>query len=282
MTFTITSTTTAAILHGRMATIAQRCGRTAAAVAAAAVMLGCAAAQSNGSNGPNGSNGSASAQPTGSLAEANQQPNTLNAAERAAGWRLLFNGTSLDGWRAYQADTLPQAWRVANGSITKNVTTRDIVTRDQFGDFELTFDWKVATGGNSGQFYRATEEYDRIYWSATEFQLLDDPNAADGRNRLTSAGAAYGLYPAPAGVVKPAGEWNTARVVAKGTHVEHWLNGQKLLEFELWSPDWMERYKASKFKDWPNYARATRGHVALQGDHRGDLELRNIKIRELR
>ncbi len=213
---------------------------------------------------------------------ATQQPNTLSEAERRAGWQLLFEGTSLAGWRQYQADTLPTAWRVADGTITKTVGTRDIVTRDQFGDFELVFDWRLATGGNAGVFYRATEEYDRVYWSAPEYQLLDDPNAPDGRDPLTSAGAAYQLYPAPRGVVKPAGEWNSSRVVARGRHVEHWLNGTKIVEYEALSPDWEAKVKASKFKDWPNYGRAMRGHIAIQGDHRGDLALRNIKVRELR
>ena len=270
MAFMMITTISAAVARRRLASLGETGRRAAVACAAGAVMLGCATTQAD------------SSRPTGSLAEANQQINTLNAAERAAGWRLLFDGTSLNGWRRYQGDTIPPAWRVANGSITKNVTTRDIVTRDQFGDFELTFDWKVATGGNAGLFYRATEEYDRVYWSATEYQLLDDPNAADGRNPLTSAGAAYGLYPAPRGVVKPAGEWNTGRVVAIGPHVEHWLNGQKLLEFEAWSPDWLAKVQASKFRDYPNYGLAKRGYISLQGDHRGDLELRNIKIREIR
>jgi hypothetical protein len=211
-----------------------------------------------------------------------QQPNTLSDAERRAGWRLLFDGTNLNAWRTYRGDALPAAWRVEDGLIRKAVPTDDIVTRDQFGDFELTFDWKVATGGNAGVFYRATEEYDKVYWSAPEFQLLDDPNHGDGRNPKTSAGAAYGLYDAPRGAVKPAGEWNTARIVANGAHIEHWLNGTKMADYEAGSPDWEARVKGSKFVDWPNYGRARRGVIALQGDHSGDLALRNIKIREIR
>ena len=164
----------------------------------------------------------------------------------------------------------------------KESTTQDLITKEQFGDFELEFEWRIGRGGNSGVFYRATEEYDRIYWSAPEYQLLDDPNAADGRDRLTAAGSAYGLYPAPAGVVKPADEWNTTRIVARGAHVEHWLNGQKLLEYELWSPDWEAKLKPSKFNAWPNYGRARQGHIGIQGDHRGTLAFRNVRIRELR
>ena len=219
-----------------------------------------------------------------STMQAAQESNKLTDAERRDGWRLLFDGTSLDGWRQYQADSVPTAWRVIDGAIAKNVGTRDIITRDQFGDFELSFDWKVATGGNAGVFYRATEEYERVYWSAPEYQLLDDPNAgAEGSgDRLRAAGSAYGLYSSPSGILKAANEWNTARIVALGGHIEHWLNGTKLLEYEAWSPEWEAKVKASKFNDWPNYGRAKRGHIGLQGDHRGDLALRNIRIRELR
>ena len=272
MTSSIHSNSAATVFQPRLAAAAQRCRRAAAVGVAGWLMLGCTPARGAGDD----------MAPSRAAAESGQAINTLSAAERAAGWRLLFDGTSLNGWRAYQGDTIPPAWRVVNGSITKNVTTRDMVTVEQFGDFDLTFEWKLATGGNSGLFYRATEEYDRVYWSATEYQLLDDPNAADGRNRLTAAGAAYGLYPAPQGVVKPAGEWNSSRVVAIGPMVEHWLNGQKIISYTQWSPDWEAKVQASKFKDYPNYGRAARGHIALQGDHRGDLELRNIKIRAIR
>ncbi|MEX2179735.1 MAG: DUF1080 domain-containing protein [Gemmatimonadaceae bacterium] len=197
------------------------------------------------------------------------------------GWRPLFDEKTLDGWRVYRG-VAPTGWEVRDGALTKMQATRDIISVDQFGDFELSFEWRVATGGNAGVFYRATEEYERVYWSAPEYQLLDDANARDGASRLTAAGSAFGLYPATAGVVRPAGEWNTTRIVAHGAHVEHWLNGIKLLEYELWSPEWDAKVKASKFGAWPNYGRAARGHIAVQGDHSGELSLRNIRIREIR
>jgi len=197
------------------------------------------------------------------------------------GWRPLFDGRTLSGWRGYQTDTAPAAWHVEDGVLTKSTSTGDLVTRDQFGDFELAFDWKIAPGGNAGVFYRGTEEYDHIYWSAPEYQLLDDARHPDGKNRLTSAAAAYALYAPPAGVVKPAGEWNSSRIVAKGAHVEHWLNGQKVVEYELWSPDWEAKVKASKFGEWPNYGRARRGYIGIQGDHDGQLWLRDIRIKVL-
>jgi hypothetical protein len=208
-------------------------------------------------------------------------PNTLTTAERQAGWRLLFDGRTTNGWKGYRSATVPSGWRVVNGELAKDDATEDILTAEQFGDFELSLDWKIGKGGNAGLFYRGTEEYERIYWSAPEYQLLDDPNARDGASRLTSAGAAYGLYPAPEGALKPAGEWNTTRIVARGSHVEHWLNGTKLLEYELGGPDWTAKVKASKFNDWPNYGKARRGHIGIQGDHNGTLALRNVKIREL-
>ena len=218
---------------------------------------------------------------TPSVAAASPAMNSLTAAEQAAGWRLLFDGRTTNGWRGYKTAAMPNGWRVADGLLTKDSSVDDILSADQFGDFEVALDWRIGTGGNSGLFYRATEEYEKVYWSAPEYQLLDDANAPDGKNRLTSAAAAYGLYAAPAGIVKPAGEWNTTRVLARGAHVEHWLNGQKVVEYELCSPDWEAKVGASKFKDWPNYGRAKSGYLAIQGDHNGVLALRNIKIRAL-
>src|SRR4051812_16848778 len=207
--------------------------------------------------------------------------NTLTAAEQAAGWRLLFDGRTTNGWRGYKTTTMPNGWHVTDGLLAKDSSVDDILTNDQFGDFELALDWRIGTGGNSGLFYRATEEYEKVYWSAPEYQLLDDANAPDGRNRLTSAAAAYGLYAAPAGVVKPAGEWNSSRIVLCGNHVEHWLNGQRVVEYELGSPAWQERVKKSKFNDWPNYGRAARGHIGIQGDHPGALAIRDLRVRVL-
>jgi hypothetical protein len=198
-----------------------------------------------------------------------------------AGWKTLFDGKSLAAWRGYKSDKVPAGWRVENGAMTKDDRVADIVTRDEFGDFELELDWKIGEAGNAGIFYRGTEEYDHIYWSAPEYQLLDDIKGEDNKSRLTCAGAAYAILPSPPGHLKPVGEWNRARIVARGAHVEHWLNGVKLLEYELGSADWEAKVKASKFKDWPNYGRAKRGHIALQGDHAGTLAFRNIRIREL-
>lgn len=200
---------------------------------------------------------------------------------QSGGWRTLFDGTSTSAWRGFRSDAMPDGWRVAGGVLSKDGPVPDIVSRDQFGDFELELDWRIGEAGNSGVFYRGTEEYDRIYWSAPEYQLLDDIKGEDNKTRLTCAGAAYALYPSPPGHLKPVGEWNQARIVARGPHVEHWLNGVKLLEFEQGSPDWNGKVLASKFKDWPDFGKAMRGHLAIQGDHPGELAFRSIRIREL-
>ena len=195
--------------------------------------------------------------------------------------RDLVSGSDLTGWRGYKSQTVPDGWSAKDGVLTKSKGTGDLLTKEQFGDFDLSFDWKLSRGGNAGVFYRGTEEYDHIYWSAPEYQLLDDAHHADGRSRLTSAGAAYALYPPPAGIVKPADQWNSSRILVQGNHVEHWLNGQKVVEYELGSPDWEAKVKASKFSAYPHYGRAARGYIGIQGDHDGVLSLRNIRIREL-
>lgn len=198
-------------------------------------------------------------------------------------WKTLFDGTSLDAWRAYKGDKAPAAWKIVDGTLFKDTSVADLVTKEEFGDFELSLEWKISAGGNAGIFYRGTEEYDHIYWSGPEYQLLDNEKADDKKSPLTLAASAYALYP-PARSAKPkaVGEWNMTRIIAKGAHVEHWLNGTKAVAYELWSPDWEAKVKASKFKDWPNYGRAKKGHIALQGDHEGTLAFRNIRIRELK
>lgn len=200
---------------------------------------------------------------------------------RSGNWRPLFDGKSLDGWRGYKGATVPSGWHVVDGTLAKGAPVADIVSKEEFGDFELEMDWKIGEAGNSGIFYRGTEEYDHIYWSAPEYQLLDDIKAEDNKTRDHCAGSVYALYESPIGHLKPVGEWNRARIVANGAHVEHWLNGFKLFEYELDSADWQARVKASKFGKWPNFGKARRGRIAMQGDHPGTLAFRNIRIREI-
>jgi hypothetical protein len=195
----------------------------------------------------------------------------------AGGWRIL----DLSAFRDYKNDAPTRNWSADGDVINKGRGADDIMTKEQFGNFELQFDWKIGEKGNSGIFYRATTEYDEIYWSGSEYQLLDDANTPDGKSLLTSAGSDYALYPAASRAAKAHDEWNSARLVVNGAHVEHWLNGTKVLEYELWSPDWKARVAASKFKAYPNYGMAKRGYIGIQGDHPGTVAFRNVRIREL-
>jgi hypothetical protein len=154
---------------------------------------------------------------------------------------------------------------------------------EQFGDFEFELEWNIGNASNSGVFYRGTDAFNQIYWSAPEYQLLDNVNAADNKQDNHLAGSVYDLLAAPKDAVKPAGEWNQTRIVAKGTHVEHWLNGKKVASYDVGSPEWEAAIKASKFKPekYPDFGRAPKGYLGIQGDHPGTLKLRNIRIREL-
>jgi hypothetical protein len=213
----------------------------------------------------------------GSVAAQNQ----LTAEERAAGWRLLFDGTTTNGWRGYMKESMPDGWQAVDGTLARVGEGGDIITTESFRNFELVFEFKVEQGGNSGVFYRAVEGPASIYYGAPEYQVLDDAAHADGGSPLTSTGSNYALHPAPPGVAKPAGEWNEGRIAVNGSKVEHWLNGQKIVEYELGSADWKELVAKSKFNEWPEYGKAAEGHVGLQ-DHGDPVWFRNIKIRELK
>jgi hypothetical protein len=156
----------------------------------------------------------------------------------------------------------------------------DIITDKEYRNFDLTLEWKVAPGGNSGIFYRGTQAANDIWRTALEMQVLDDERHADGKSPLTSAGSLYALYPAPRGVVRPAGEWNAARILVDGNHVEHWLNDVKLFEFEIGSADFAQRVQNSKFSTMQQFGKANQGYIGLQ-DHGDRVEFRNIRIRVL-
>ena len=212
---------------------------------------------------------------------ADTAPAKQDEASGTKTWRSLLESSSAKGWRGWSSADLPKGWSVSKGVLSKEGEVDDLVTREEFTNFELKFEWKLGKGGNSGVFYRGTREYDHIYWSAPEYQLLDDENAPDGRSRLTAAGAAYGLYPAPTGIVHAHDQWNKTRIVVNGAHVEHWLNDKKVADYELWSPDWKAKVAGSKFVKYPNYGLAKKGYIAIQGDHSGLLSLRFIQIHEL-
>ena len=209
-------------------------------------------------------------------------PNTLTDEERAAGWRLLFDGKTTNGWRNFQQRSLDRRWRAVNGELTLTAAGGgDVVTKEEFENFELELEWRISPGGNSGLFYNVQEDgYQEIWHTAPEMQILDDDGHPDGRIPSHRAGANYDLQVPKYTVTKPVGTYNRSRLVVNRGHVEHWLNGRKLAEYQLWSDEWEAMVKASKFADLPAYGRAKSGRIGLQ-DHGDRVWFRNIKIREL-
>jgi hypothetical protein len=169
-------------------------------------------------------------------------------------------------------------WQVVDGALTRVGEGGDIITTEQFDDFELAIDWMIGEGGNSGVFFNATESVEPIYHAAPEMQILHNAGHRDGKVPETSAGSNYALHAPVKDVSRPVGSWNSARLIVRGNHVEHWLNDVKLLAYELGSADWQARVSKSKFKEWPPYGKQTRGHIGLQ-DHGDRVAFRNIKIR---
>ncbi|NNM35405.1 MAG: DUF1080 domain-containing protein [Gemmatimonadetes bacterium] len=204
----------------------------------------------------------------------------LATEETEAGWQLL--SASLDGWRGYMSDAVPGGWAVDEGllTFTPGGEGGDLITRDQFDDFELALEWRVESRGNSGIFYRVVEEGRYAYWTGPEMQILDNEGHPDGASPLTSAGANYGLHAPPEDVTRPVGEWNEARVVVRGSDVEHWLNGTRVVAYTLGSPEWRALVAESKFSQWPGYGEAPRGHLGLQ-DHGDPVWFRNVRVRSL-
>jgi hypothetical protein len=204
--------------------------------------------------------------------------NTLTDQEKADGFRLLFDGKSTGGWRGYKKQSVPAGWKVVDGSLTRVGGGGDIVSEDEYGSFELRIDWRVAKAGNSGIMYHVQESQQTAYMTGPEYQVLDNERHPDGKNKLTSAGSCYGLYPPKEDVCKPAGEWNQTRIVIKGGHVEHWLNGTKVVEYEKGGEEWNQKIAASKFKQWSEFGKPTKGRLCLQ-DHGDKVEYRNIRIK---
>lgn len=215
-----------------------------------------------------------------------QKDNTLSAKEKKEGWQLLFDGKTTNGWRMYQ-NKPADCWGVKNGELyckgsetDKSDLRADIITGSQYEDFELSVDWKIAPKGNSGIMYHVTEEQNAAYLTGPEYQLIDDEGYPGKLEDWQKTGADYAMYTAATNAAKPVGEYNTTKIVVKGPHREHWLNGVKVLEFEAWSDDWKKRKSEGKWKDTPSYGMAKKGYICLQ-DHGSGVWFKNIKMRKL-
>ncbi len=207
--------------------------------------------------------------------------------EDGANWTVLFDGKSTDALRGYKVDHFPsEAWKLDGGTL-KTLTKEeggkhvDLMTKEKYTNFELVCEWKVSPGGNSGIIYKVTETGPASHSTGFECQVLDDSQHGDGKKPLTSAGALYALIAPNANKkLKPVGEWNEARIIVKGTHGEHWLNGKKIVEYEQGSPELKGLIAQSKFAKLPTFGTITEGHVCFQ-NHGQEVWFRNIKIRKL-
>lgn len=227
------------------------------------------------------------------LSSCARKPNTLSAKEKKAGWTLLFNGKDFTGWRQYNGTEMPKNWSLEDNAM--KVFTGEgkkpgqgaqgdiIYATKEFKDFELSIDWKTAEMGNSGIFYNVKEvPGSAIYASSPEVQILDNVKATDNKIDSHLAGSLYDMLPADPKTVKPAGEWNTIVISMKDGKVTHTQNGVKVVEYELWTPEWDEMVENSKFKNFLGFKAGIpkEGYIGLQ-DHGYTIWFRNIKIREL-
>ncbi len=205
--------------------------------------------------------------------------NTITPAEKAGGWKLLFDGHTTRGWRNFMKPGVDAGWKVQDGALVCDdpKATSDLITIGEYSDFDLSFEWRIAPKGNSGVYYHVLEQGEHGYESGPEYQLLDN---AHGEAPPQQAGSLFGLYPPSKDVTRPVGEFNQSRIVVRHGHVEHWMNGVKVVEYELNSPDFKAHVAGTKFAAWPLFATSPKGHIALQ-DHDAVVAFRDIKIRPL-
>ena len=214
--------------------------------------------------------------------EAVSTHNTLTAEEAAAGWQLLFDGKSTAGWRNYGQSTV-SGWTVKNGELVAAGGSGDIMTEKQFENYQLSLEWKISPGGNSGIIYNVVEDtsiYKTTYATGPEYQIIDSGGYKDKLTPKQVSAANYDMQTPNEIVVRPVGEYNQARIVVNQGKVDHWLNGANVVSYELWSPEWKAQVQNSKWKDFPGYGIGKKGHIALQ-DHGDVVYFRNIKIKEL-
>lgn len=215
----------------------------------------------------------------------NDKINTLSEKEKKEGWQLLFNGKNLDGWRTFQGKEI-SGWKVIDGVLNNSGVGSDhggdIITKVKFQNFELSLEWKIAPKSNSGIFYHVNEKIGTaIYESGPEYQLIDDKGWSDKLRDDQYSGANYGMHAPKNAVVKDLNEWNQTRIIVVGTHVQHYLNGVKVVDYYLWDNDWKLLKENGKWKDYPYYGMARKGQIGLQ-DHGGLAQFRNIKIKVIK
>ena len=213
-----------------------------------------------------------------------KENNTLTQQEIKDGWKLLFDGKSMDNWEMFKTGGPVTGWKIVKCELQNSGTGSDhggdIITKDEFENFELDLEWKVAPQSNSGIFYHVQQGViDAIYESGPEYQIIDGKNWPDPIEAYQYSASNYAMQAPKDAEVKPVGEWNTTRIIVKNPHVEHWLNGKKVVEYDLWSDEWKAQKEAGKWKDAPHYGMAKKGHIGLQ-DHGGLTTFRNIKIKE--
>jgi hypothetical protein len=203
------------------------------------------------------------------------------AAQAWAGpWQTLFDGGDLKAWTIFGKPEAPIAWKIEDGVLAGNKGTGNLATRETYADFELELEWRISAGGNSGIMFRVDPQAARPPMSGPEIQILDDARHKDGKSALTAAGALYAMYAPAKSAAKPVGEWNTTRLKVQGARVQHWLNGELVVDAEIGSEDWEKRKAASKFAKFPEYGRAASGPILLQ-DHGDPVWFRAIRIRRL-
>ncbi len=210
--------------------------------------------------------------------------NSLTKKEKKQGWTLLFDGSTSAGWIQANGKPFPdKGWQIKNGSLTvlENEKGGDIVTVDEYADFELTVDFMLTKTANSGIKYFFTN-YPTGGPLGMEYQVMDDVDASDNKLANHLCGSLYDIFPPDTmkKKVNPIGAWNTARIVCKGKHVEHWLNGKKILTFERGSEPYLTAVAQSKYKTTPVFGMVEKGRILLQ-EHGHEVSFRNIKIRKL-